>query len=290
MSQQLTVQPKATLPTIQELRDEAGLEILSRENQLNVLLNQNPPDSWYREHPYAKRKILRDGKIVEVPAIYLPVERQEWLMTRIFINWWLELKSYSLVANSVACAVRLHYQNPVTNEWLMMDGVGAAPLQTDKGAGATEFDKVKSSAVQMALPAAKTFGFKDACENIGKLFGKDANRLGDIDYVALLNQIEVEDMPLPYPRTALMENGSPLESLTAYIKDITTESKTASRGRNKGKEVTLYTLILSDGSRVSTFDEEMAIKANQLLTLEKQALIEYRMGVNGRKLLSITEA
>ena len=77
---------------------------------------------------------------------------------------------------------------------LFQDGVGAAPLQTDKGAGAVDFNAIKSDAVMKAAPAAESYAVKDAAEKIGKLFGKDMNRADQIlyDELALLPEKETK--------------------------------------------------------------------------------------------------
>jgi len=138
------------------------------------------------------KKVI-EGRKVDVPAKYIPIERIEWLLTRIFIRWHSEIKTVQLIANAVVVTVRLHYQDVVTKEMLWQDGVGAVALQTDQGAGAIEFDKIKSSAVQMAAPSAETYAIKDAAEKIGNLFGKDINRATQIDYTNLLNSIPKEE-------------------------------------------------------------------------------------------------
>jgi hypothetical protein len=87
----------------------------------------------------------------------------------------VEVLDYKLIANSVSVHVRLHVEMPNGDD-RFYDGIGAAPLQTDSGAGATEFDKIKSAAVQMALPSAKSYAIKDAADHIGRIFGRDLNR------------------------------------------------------------------------------------------------------------------
>jgi hypothetical protein len=124
---------------------------------------------------------------------YLPIERIEWLLTRIFISWRVEIKDSKLIGNSVVVTVRLHYKSVVTGEWEYQDGIGASPLQTDKDAGAIEFNKLKSGAVQMAAPSAETYAIKDAAEKLGKLFGKDLNRKDTMNYDALANTFETEE-------------------------------------------------------------------------------------------------
>ena len=63
-------------------------------------------------------------------------------------------------------------------------------MQTDKDAGAVDFNKIKSSAVQTAAPAAESFAIKDAAEKLGRLFGKDLNRKDIIDYNLLENRFD----------------------------------------------------------------------------------------------------
>ena len=76
---------------------------------------------------------------------------------------------------------------------LYQDGIGACPLQTDQGAGAIEFNKIKSNAIMLAAPAAESYAFKDAAEKIGKIFGKDLNRKDEIGYMSLQGNVIKED-------------------------------------------------------------------------------------------------
>jgi len=173
------------LPTIQELRD-GDLMRKGEQTQLNVILNSDPPKEWLKEHPFAKRDIVIDGIKKRVPIVYLPIERIEYLLTRIFITWKVEIKSVQMIANSALVIVRLYYQDVFSDNMLWHDGVGAAPLQTDTGAGAIDFNKIKNDAVMKAAPAAESYAIKDAAEKIGKLFGKDLNRADKIMYDSLI--------------------------------------------------------------------------------------------------------
>ena len=91
------------------------------------------------------------------------------------------------IANSVVVTVRLYYLDITSDKEieLWQDGVGAAPIQTDSGAGAMEWDKTKNDAVMKAVPAAESYAVKDAAEKIGKIFGKDLNRADQIMYDTL---------------------------------------------------------------------------------------------------------
>ena len=80
----------------------------------------------------------------------------------------------------------MHFIDPITGQWDWQDGIGASPLQTDKGAGAIDFQKIKNGAVMMAAPSAESFAIKDAAEKLGKIFGKDLNRRDAMAYDSLI--------------------------------------------------------------------------------------------------------
>lgn len=160
------------LPTYEEL--VAGdIELKNQQNDVNILLNNEPPKTWTKDHPMAKG------------VKYLPIERIEYMLTRIFKKWNVEIRQVQVIANSVVVTVRLYYQDVLSNEMLWQDGIGASPIQTDKGAGAMDWNKTKNDAVMKAAPAAESYAVKDAAEKIGKLFGKDMNRADKIMYDTL---------------------------------------------------------------------------------------------------------
>jgi hypothetical protein len=167
----------AKVPTLAELIEDNDQSI--KENALMVLLNQNPPDAWIKKHP-----TVRDH-------VYLPINRVEYLLSRIFGKWWVEIKNTQVIANSVAITVRVYVQNPITKLTEWNEGVGAAPIQTDSGKGAMDWNFAKSHGVQIAAPIAESFAIKDAAEKWGKLFGKDLNRKDVINYDSLLKSSEI---------------------------------------------------------------------------------------------------
>jgi len=174
---------KRKLPALKDLYN-GDLELKSGQNDINILVNQPPKSDWIKEHPFAKG------------VKYIPIGRIEFLLTRLFLRWRVEVKVIQLIANACVVTVRLYYQNIENDEWSWQDGIGAAPLQTDTGAGAIEFDKIKSSAVMMSAPAAESYAVKDAAEKIGKIFGKDLNRRDEILYDTLIGIIPEEKISL----------------------------------------------------------------------------------------------
>lgn len=161
-------QERRPLPKIEDLYTD--IELSSKQNDLNRLLNCQPKQEWVFENKFANN------------SKYMKVGTIEYLLTSIFIKWRLEVRALQIIANSVVATVRLYVVDPVTGEWDWQDGVGASPIQTEKGAAATDFSKVNTAAVQMAAPAAETYAFKDAAEKFGRLFGKDLNRKDEMNY------------------------------------------------------------------------------------------------------------
>lgn len=178
-SNHLTIIPtkmaESTLPKLADLLTD--VELKADQNDLNILLNAPPKDGWIKQHPFAKG------------VKYLPIERVEYLLTRIFIRWHVEIKNVQILANSIVTTVRLYYLDRLSNQMLWQDGVGAAPLQINQGKGAIEFNEIKSNAVMLAAPASETYAIKDAAEKIGKIFGKDLNRHDQIMYDSLSGSI-----------------------------------------------------------------------------------------------------
>ena len=166
-----------TLPKLADLYKDDMLTGAIKDNKLLILVNSAPPSVWIAEHPVSKTP-------------YIPIGRIEFMLTKIFGKWWVEIKDTKLIANSVVVTVRLFYVNPITGDAEWQDGIGAQPLQTEKGAGATDFNAIKSNAVSLAAPSAESYAIKDAAEKIGKIFGKDISRKETVEYEkALLTNI-----------------------------------------------------------------------------------------------------
>jgi len=158
---------KKQLPKLADLHHD--VQTAFKNDELNLLLNQPPSEKWVKKHP-----------ITGMP--YIPIDKIEFLLTYIFQEWYVEVKEVQALFQSIAVTVRLYYRNPLNGEWRVTDGVGASPIQTDKGESASNLGAIKSAAVQMALPSAKSFAIKDAAEHLGILFGRDLNRKDTIQF------------------------------------------------------------------------------------------------------------
>ena len=158
----------SNIPTLADLNKD--IQAAFKHDQLNTLLNQQPPQTWVKQNKFANN------------SLYLPIDKVEFLLTRIFQQWRCEVIDYKQLFNSVSCHIRLHYLNPITGEWSFHDGVGAADIQVKAGSSASELQNINRNATGMALPIAKSYALKDAAHHLGKLFGKDLNRADAVEF------------------------------------------------------------------------------------------------------------
>jgi len=159
------------LPTLQELVSD--IAVYEKSDKLNFLLNQEPPKQWVKEHPY-----IRGHK-------YIPIDKIEYLMRKIFKEYRIEILREGTSFNGVYVAIRLHYKDLTSGEWSFHDGIGAINLQLRKQTKEEKDNNIKvdfntvninNGALSMAFPLAKTLAVKDAADMFGKLFGSDLNR------------------------------------------------------------------------------------------------------------------
>lgn len=153
------------LPTLAELFSD-NIEVAGKAEGLNAILNTPPPAKWVKEHPYIRG------------YNYLPIDKVEYLLRKIFKKYRIEVLKTGMLMNSVEVTVRVHYLDPSTGTMEYHDGVGAQELQTAKDTGTLKMDmsNVNKGAVMMALPIAKTVAIKDACDHFGEIFGCNLNR------------------------------------------------------------------------------------------------------------------
>lgn len=150
------------IPQIQDLYSD--IKLAQSNDALMALLNQPPKKEWIKEHPY-----IAGYK-------YLPIDKIEYLLKKIFKKYRIEIIREGVAFNGVYVIVRVHYLNPITNEFDYHDGIGAKELQVKKGSSAADLAMINSGALAMAFPIAKTVAIKDACDHFGTLFGSDLNR------------------------------------------------------------------------------------------------------------------
>lgn len=127
-----------------------GIGFIEGIENLDEILNSEPKKEWLKEHPQVQG------------FMYLPIEKVEFLLTRLFKDVKVEIRSVISSDNRAVVTVRIHFTKGGKETFL--DGIGAAQINSKQTA-------------EMAFPLAKSLAVKDAGDWNGKIFGKDLNRL-----------------------------------------------------------------------------------------------------------------
>lgn len=148
-----------------ELTKDEGKQIAVKDDSKYLeIVNQSPPKDYVMNHP------------LQAGVKYIPISVVETMLTKLFRHWYVEVLREGQLLNSIFVTVRLFYLHPITKEWEHQDGLGAVAIQVDKGKNASDLGAIKSNAIMLALPSAKSYAIKDAAEHIGRAFGRDINR------------------------------------------------------------------------------------------------------------------
>lgn len=150
--------------TFSDLIESEKVIEMANLDEFNSLINQPPPAKWVKTNPYANN------------SKYLPIDKVEFLLRKIFKDVDIEVLRESVMFNAVTVTVRIHYTHPVTGKRGFKDGVGASQVQVKKGTSPADMANINNNAVEMALPKGKTQAIKDACDTLGRIFGSDLNR------------------------------------------------------------------------------------------------------------------
>jgi len=169
-----------SLPTIQDLHEDNAL-VSYKNDQLNLLLNQEPKKEWVKEHPFVKGHK------------YIPIDKVEFMLRKIFKKYQIEITGQGTSFNGVWVTVRVHYYHPTEDAMMYHDGIGAVQLQTAKGTSPADLANINNGALSMAYPIAKTLAIKDACDHFGKLFGCDLNRKDTMAFKVDVNPLELKE-------------------------------------------------------------------------------------------------
>jgi hypothetical protein len=170
----------SNLPTIQELHEDNAL-VSYKNDQLNLLLNQEPKKEWIKEHPFVKGHK------------YIPIDKVEFMLRKIFKKYSIEITNQGTSFNGVWVTVRVHYFHPTEATMMYHDGIGAVQLQTAKGTSPADLANINNGALSMAYPIAKTLAIKDACDHFGKLFGCDLNRKDTMAFKVDANPLDLKE-------------------------------------------------------------------------------------------------
>lgn len=217
------------LPKLSDLYED-NIEIAFKNDKFNFLVNQNPKNEWIGVNGQANN------------SKYIPIGIVETLLQKLFKKHKIEVISTQTMFNSIAVTVRVHYWSGIDNEWNYHDGVGAVELQTKKDTGVLkpDFSNLNRMAVMMALPMAKSYAIKDACEHIGRIFGRDLNRKDFMDYS--------EDELLEIKWRSKILKSQPNGNFEVDESEIQKECRLKLESINNGKDLLTYLVDIKDES------------------------------------------
>lgn len=177
--------------TEKELYESVGY--IKDISNLDEVLNLEPRKDWIREHPQVKG------------FMYLPIERVEFLLNRLFKGVQIEIRSVVSSESRAVVTIRVNYINR-DGEKMYHDGIGAVNV-------------TKTQPAEMSFPMAKTLAIKDACDMFGKVFGKDLNRK-EISVVSKHKELSETQSDTIKEITKMLSKVSSLEELNLLWLDI----------------------------------------------------------------------
>lgn len=155
---------------LSEIYDNETVIEIAKTEQLNSILCSKPNDAWVKTNKYANN------------SKYLPIDKVEFLLRKIFKHFKIEITGQGVAFNGVWVTVRVHYVDPISQEWCYHDGIGAQELQVKQGSSPAQLESINKGALSMAFPIAKSFAVKDACDHFGDIFGANLNRKDTLDF------------------------------------------------------------------------------------------------------------
>lgn len=133
-------------------------------SEFKRIVSTNPRPEWVRINRFSEN------------AKYLPIRIVEELLSELFPFWEArQVGEPKILGNSVVISVELRVFQPIIGGWLTYPGVGAVPIELEKGADPTDFTKVKPKALHKNVPSALSFAISNAAKKIGPLFGSRLN-------------------------------------------------------------------------------------------------------------------
>jgi len=143
-------------------------------------------------------------------AKYIPIGVLEKKLDETYLGLWKTSNGhYEVIANSLTYSIDLEVLHPVLGIWIKRNGVGAVPIQLQKGQKEMNFSTINTFAIQKGLPSAKSFALRNAIQSLGDYFGRGLNReeINNSDYSTVFDRIE-DIMPLKERALELLETST----------------------------------------------------------------------------------
>jgi len=205
----------------------ANNEIMKLEykdiEQFQMFLNKAPAKGEIKTNQYAGN------------SQYIPIAVIEQRLDEMYAGLWsVDTCQIQVIANSVVCTLCLKVMHPIAKMILRRSGVGAIPIQLNKGESEMSFSTIKSDAIRKNAPAAKSQALRNAAQSLGAIFGRNLNREDIADYQPISEQVEKFE-PLMLEALSLLTTSSETEKMKDSI-----EKQIHRAGTDKLKSIIEY--------------------------------------------------
>lgn len=178
-----------------------------------VFLNKLPKKSAIKVNKYADN------------SLYLPIGEIEQKLDELYAGLWSTSNmNFQVVANSVVCSLQLRVFHPVAKIWLTRAGIGAVPIQLNKGEHELNFSTIKSDAIRKNAGASKAMAVRNAAQTLGAIFGRNLNREDVSDYTPLTEQVTNFDENISSAKDLLVKSTLADETKAGIEKQINNAS------------------------------------------------------------------
>jgi hypothetical protein len=141
---------------------------------------------------------------------YIPISFLEMKLDELFIGLWqTENFKTQIVANEIIGSLELSYLHPNFKVWIKRVGVGGVLIRQKKDANITDIEAKIKNALTMDYPHLKAMCFRNACQSIGKLFGRDLNR----EYADIYKEYEPPEETIPREKAESIHNALQISNI-----------------------------------------------------------------------------
>lgn len=161
---------------------------------------------------------------------YLPISFVQMTMDEIFFGLWEDYDyKTSVIANEICGSITVRFFHPTAKVWLRRTGAASVPIQMkskEKG-GDGDITNIRNKIINGLVkdyPHVKSACITNACQSIGKIFGRDLNREFEDQYNPVINE------PKPDPVEVLINE---VRGLIGKLKDDKAEIYAAQLAEDK---------------------------------------------------------
>jgi hypothetical protein len=125
---------------------------------------------------------------------YIPISFLEMELDEMFGGLW-STKNFTsrTVANEEIGSIELWYFHPIAQTWLCRIGAGAVMIQFKKDSEITDLSAKIKNTLTKDYPHLKAECFRNACQSLGKKFGRDLNRKLNDQYNPFEEPLQIDE-------------------------------------------------------------------------------------------------